>query len=638
MVHYEDICDYPFEALERSNHEVPLRPIVLDTETAGHTKESHFVIYFSWADEDPNIGHGAGPVTTQNGFNFFKAICDSPRPKIFHAITRDLEFIRSTGMEVSGRGYCTLLASALLDEYNPTHALDDLVRDHFGRRREDYNRLEEAKRGASAHTKNLNVDQSIIHPYADQDGQDTLSLWLKFFKQLRDQGLWDLYEIGMDAEVYGWYQMEKDGIEFDVNAAEEALERINPVKDIIETEIHEAFGEEFSINSGKQLGEILAKHFPLTKKTKKGLWVTDKEELRKYRYDWRVQMIIGWRKLAQCASKIRKRVEEGSNRLHGEYKQTLVTGRSSCSGVPLQQIAKRAGRVTVDDVGSAALVNACSSAYQATRKMWTVPCGGTLVTFDLDQGEYRAAAHYTGSARLIGLMQDPTADFHMIITKLIFGDLPDKKLMKVLRDIVKHVSFGILYGMAAPGIEDTIRRLSGKELSEFTSESPQSIMRKYEIEVPEMRKFQKDVLYVYKQLGYVKDVFGRRYRTLPNWFKRAHETDDYAIINYLCQGTVGNVKRYAIARLGKFFHENPMRSKMILDIHDELGFEIYPEDADIIYVIHKAMTDFPMFDVPFTTGPSVGPNLLEVKDMTLEEAVLCIRSGERSRKEFVYES
>lgn len=642
MIDYKDLCEYPFEELERSGREHPEIPLVLDTETIGHTEESHQILYFSWASNEPGIGSGAGPITTENGFNFFNAVLKSPKQKIFHNVTADLEFIRISEMEIVGRGYCTLLGHALLDEYHPTHALDDLSRDIFHRVRHDYHILEGYKKGIPAHQKNLAVPQSVMHPYAHQDAIDTLDLWNWEVPRLVEQGLWDIYEAGMDAEVYAWYQMEKDGVEFDLVAAEESLEIITPSLDTMEQVIYQSFGREFKITSHKQLGDLLKETVPgfgadpKNDRTKTG-WKTDKETLRRFRHDPRVQMVLGYNMLAQCKSKVSKRLEEQSTRLRALYKQVLVTGRSSCSKTPLQQVPKRAIKnpISAEDVGTPELATVCTRAYQSLRKIWTVPEGATLVTFDYDQGEYRAASHYSGSPKLIQLMQDPTADFHMIITELIFPEVVDKALLKVLRDIVKHVSFGLLYGMSAPGIARTIQRLSGKAMSDFTSETSESVMKKYEERVPEMRDLQKKVMYAYKTRGYVTDVFGRRYRTMPYWFKKAQETDDYAIINYLCQGTIANVKRVALARLGKFFMDQRakgMRSKMIMEIHDEIGFELYSEDAWILRPIHTMMTMFPEFDVPITTGPSVGPNLLETKDMTIEEAMKAIQTGERSRQ------
>ncbi len=612
---YKDLCEYPFDALAASD---PNEPLVLDTETAGHTSDSHFVIYFSWASND-GVLNGAGPTTTIDGFNFFKAILDSPRPKVFHNITADLDFIRNSSMECSGkRGYCTLLAHSLLDEYHGTHALDHLNTLYNKRHRSDIVELEYYKKGVPAAKKNLYVPQSVMHRYAHQDAIDTLGLMNIFWAKLKEQGLWDLYEETMDAEM-AWYQMELDGIEFDVEVAEQSLERINPLREILEEEIHEAFGEKFLITSGQQLGKVLAKHFTLTKKTKTG-WCTDKETLKSLSHDSRVQLVVAFRKLSQCGSKIRNRVEEGSNRLYPEFRQTLVTGRSSCSGTPLHQIPKRAGRVSIADVGSEVLAKACSEAYKSLRRMWIPTPGATLVTFDYDQAEYRAAGHYTGSERLITLLKDG-GDFHEITANLVFGECTP-----TLRDITKFINFGLLYGMGLEGLENLIRGL--------VTEAPSSILQRYERELPEMRAFQQEVLKVYKSRGYVVDVFGRRYRAIPSWFKRLHQTDDYAIINYLCQGTVGNLKRYAIARIHTkimmpMIHDKlrEHRSKLVTEVHDELVFEIFPEDADILYDIHREMTDFPQFKVPFTTAPNVGRNLLEVKEMTLDEAVSACKTG-----------
>jgi len=169
--------------------------------------------------------------------------------------------------------------------------------------------------------------------------------------------------------------------------------------------------------------------------------------------------------------------------------------------------------------------------------------------------------------------------------------------------MIKITSYGLLYGM---GEQLLIKRLK------IYHPRPQEVLAQYERLFPETRETQKKIKSIAARKGYYIDVFGRRYRFLPD---RPH-----AVVAWVCQGTAANIKKAAMVKTDPILEDR--RSGLVIDIHDELGFEIFPEDAHLARDIKIAMEDFPQLGrIPVLTDTAVGPNLLDLKDVSVDEAV-----------------
>jgi len=141
---------------------------------------------------------------------------------------------------------------------------------------------------------------------------------------------------------------------------------------------------------------------------------------------------------------------------------------------------------------------------------------------------------------------------------------------------------------------------------------PQAVLKQYEKMLPEMREIQRRLKALAALKGYLIDPFGRRYRYIS---ERPH-----AVVAWLCQGSAANVKKAAMVKTDPILEGR--RSGLVIDIHDELGFEIFPEDAHLARDIKVAMEDFPQLGrIPVLTDTAVGPNLLDLKDVKIDEAV-----------------
>ncbi|KKL91696.1 hypothetical protein LCGC14_1892110 [marine sediment metagenome] len=584
---YVDLCEYPLEALASGDS-----PIAIDTETPGLARDLRIPIYYSWAAKD--LGAGAGPPTTAAGFEFLAALCTSHRPKIFHNAKFDLTVLEKLEVPINGELHDTLLMHMLLNEHHMEHhALKPLVRELLGQARMDEFAL---RRVWGAKNKaNFNIDQEILHPYAVLDAANTLALYELFKPQLIAQGCWDVYRtIEMPVQLV-YKLLDETGIMINVKFARDAIEGMKVALDKLAAQVYEAYGEEFLISSPQQLGRVLKKYFPLREKTPTGQWKTGADILKHFLSDPKMQLIQGWKFLANARSKAvgyEKHVVDG--RIHPDYKQTTKTGRCNCHAPNLTVIPKQRGRITEVEVGNKELATLCGEAFRKVRKIFIAPKGAILTAFDYSQIEYRIFVHYTGSGRLIERLR-AGEDFHSMICEMVFGEVT-----KRLRHITKVINYGILYGMG----KDYLNQMLKPE-----GITAGSVLPRYEANFPEMRITQNRMINTARQRGYIADVFGRRYRLVPEW--------GYKIVSWICQGSAANVKKTAMIRTNKLLQGR--RIAQVLDVHDDLTFETFPEDVMLLTTIKRLMENFSdRFDVPLPVECSVGHNLLEMEEIELD--------------------
>jgi DNA polymerase-1 len=600
---YKDICNYPLQDLLVGWNQ----PFALDTETLGKTRASNIPMYFSWASR--NMGAGAGPTFTEAGYSFLTALCSHPRrPKIFHNAKFDMWVLWREGIEVEGPIEDTILMHCLLDEHHILpgykdnkghHKLKILSRTILKRPRIDEFDLHVAQRGTKT---NLEVPQKIMHKYAVPDAVDTLDLYYIFKEQLIKQNLWNLYRQTVQTEMV-YLEMFKRGVALDLDNLEKALKKILEKLNELAERIWIVFDEKFKLSSPKQVGPVLKKHFNLTKKTKTG-WCTDKDALEPFRSDFKMQLFLAWKfldKARQYLQGYKKRHVNG--RLYAEYRQTTVTGRSKCSNPNLENIPKSRGNLSVVEVGNAELAEFCAAAFRYVRSCITAAPGALLLAKDYQQVEYRCFVFYSRSERLIQALERGE-DFHSYVCNLVFGPETEQ-----LRYITKIINYGLIYGMGNPLLITRIK---------MYHDYPHEVLRQYEKLLPEMRETQKRLKMTAAQKGYLIDVFGRRYRYLA---ARPH-----AVVAWLNQGTAANIKKMAMNKVAPILEG--CKSGLEIDIHDELIFEMFPEDAHLAYDLHTAMEDFPQFGrIPIKVDTAVGPNLLDLKEVDTATAVDYLRTG-----------
>lgn len=575
-----DLDKYPTEEQIQASNDI----IALDTETLGRTRKTNIPCYFSWAAKD--LDAGAGPTTTDEGYVAARRLALNSRPKVAHNLKFDYQRFEDLGLLLQGELHDTTLMHALLNEHHlEYHRLKALANELLGHSREDAIEMAHAWKAYKFFT---HIPQEISHKYATADAEDCLALYYLFEPQLREAGLWDLYRNEVSA-CLAYSRIERRGVMINLEALDRALVKIDDALIGLQKNIFEAFGREFLITNPALLGDVLKEYFPLTIQTKTGNWCTAKSVLEPLRSDPRIQLILAFRFLSKAGSTLRgykNRMSAG--RVHPEYRQTTVTGRSAASDPPVQQIPKQRGRITEVEVGSTELATLCAESFRSVRRVFIPAEGAVLVASDYSQVEYRAFVHYSGSDRLIAQLC-AGEDFHKLVCMMVFGHYNER-----LRHITKMLNYGLLYGMSEKRM---VKQLAGES-------HPRGIIQQYERMLPEMRTTQKRICTKGRITGFVKDVFERKYRY-------REDIGDYILVAWLCQGTAANIKKYALTRCDALLQGT--KSGIVLDIHDELVFELYPEEMHLLPEIKRQMEDFPQLDVPTPVEISIGPNLLEME-------------------------
>lgn len=609
MQEFKDLCKYPFDKLATATS-----PCALDTETIGNTPALNIPFYFSWSSAE--LGTGAGPLLTAEGCRFCTELCKAQQiPKIFHNAKFDVGVLRRAGFEVKGKIHDTILMHCLLDEHDlDHHKLKPLSEHLLGHDRSD-EAAAKAYGFKQENRLNTEVPQDVLHLYSLRDARDTWELAQLLMRRLLDWSQEDsrilkLYQNEVACSMV-YMDMHERGIGYDQKASQEALEAVKRVMDDLAEKLFTFWGVRINLQSPQQLSRTISKYLTLTVRTEKGekepgdhLYSTDKEILQQFiEIEW-VQWLAAWKYLNSARKNFagyEKRQVNG--RLHSDYNQTTTTGRSSSSDPNLQNIPKNQGRLTELELGDEELATICAEAFRKVRKVFIASPGSLLVAMDEQQAEYRAFAYYTASERLLAALARGE-DFHKYTCLLVFEDYEER-----LRHVIKIVNYGLIYGMGNELLEWRIN-LAGGGIG-----SGKEILARYERMLPEMRETQMRIKRQAAQFGYVTDVFGRRYRY-------QHERP-HAIVSWLCQGSVANMKKYSLTRVDKLFKTEAVAgSGAALDIHDEIVAEVYPADANLLFGCKKIMETFPEFaPVPFTVDVAVGHNLLEMKKMSVEEAV-----------------
>lgn len=583
----QDVCEYPTaEQIAAASG-----PIALDTETLGTERDTNLPMYFSWAARD--LGSGGGPIITEAGYAAARRLCENERPKIAHNLKFDMQRFEQAGIKLQGKLHDTSIMHCLLDEHHAEfHRLKALSRELLGRDRDDERVMKQLWK---RHHYFDAIPQSVSHPYAVHDAEDALDLFYLFEPQLREQGLWDLYEHEIIATI-AYKDMEQYGIGIDIAALEVALARIGKALDALSDEIHQKLGN-FLISSPEQLGNKLYEAgVPLTERTEGGNWGTSKGALEPFKHLPIVQTVLAWRFLTKATSTLNNyRFWARNGRVYPEYRLTTTTGRSAAKEPPIQQIPKQRGRITEIEAGTKELALLCAEAFRSVRAVFIPSPGARLLSFDYSQIEFCVFVHYAQARKLIEALRAGKIDIHEAVARIVFGTYDDR-----IRHITKMLNYGILYGMSH-------KRMGEQLAGEMFDGDPIAI---YENAVPEMRITQNRIKAIGRARGYVKDVFGRHYRL-------RQEIGDYILVAWICQGTAANIKKRALGRVAALLQGR--RSRVCADIHDELVFNFFPEDRDLIPLIVEEMERFPELSVPIRTNGSIGANFLEMKKMSVAE-------------------
>ena len=386
-------------------------------------------------------------------------------------------------------------------------------------------------------------------------------------EQLNETGMQALFaDIEMPL-IYSLYHMEAEGIHVEQKELKEYGDRLKVRIEKLEKEIYDQVGEEFNINSPKQLGEILFEKMKLKggKKTKTG-YSTAADVLEKLAPDCPVvQMVLDYRQL----TKLNSTYAEGlaayigpDGRIHGKFNQTITaTGRISSTEPNLQNIPVRM------ELG------------REIRKVFVAKEGCTFVDADYSQIELRILAHMSGDERLIEAYRE-AQDIHAITASQVFH-IPLDQVTPLQRRNAKAVNFGIVYGISAFGLSEGLS-ISRKEAMEY--------IEKYFETYPGVKKFLDGLVEQAKEQGYVTTLFGRR-RPIPELKSpRTRAFGERVAMNSPIQGTAADIMKIAMVAVDRELRRRNMESRIVLQVHDELVVEARESEAEeVVRILEDKM-------------------------------------------------
>ncbi len=453
-----------------------------------------------------------------------------------------------------------------------------------------------------AYLMNSNGSQVNFYSQSLKNGFDKKDIVLKarFIYEVKDKYLEDLKKEDM-LDLYNDIEMplitvlanmEYDGVKVDVNILNKMNDEMaGRIKDI-EKEIYELAGEEFNISSPKQLGVILFEKLalPYGKKNQKG-YKTDVSVLNKLINEHPIiNKILDYRAL----TKIKSTYLEGlsnyirdDGKIHTIYKQNLTrTGRLSSVEPNLQNIPAR------DEEG------------RKIRKAF-LPVNDLFLSADYSQMELRVLAHVSGSKELQQAFINDE-DIHTRVAADMYG-IKMEDVTKIQRKTAKAVIFGIVYGISGFGLGENLE-ISAKEAREF-------INKYYEL-YPGVKKYMDDIVVQAYRDGYVKTLFNRKrvIDELNNKNFMVRQSGERIALNTPIQGTSADIMKIAMIKIFNEMQDKKLKSKMLLQVHDELIFDVLNEEKEVLEKIVKSnMENCVKLDVPFKVSSDYGTDWYEAK-------------------------
>ena len=516
---------------------------------------------------------------------------DEKLPKLGHNLKFDYSIIKLQGEGVSLRGplWDTMIAAYLLDPGRRTFKLDDLCREILDVRLTSFSEVTKGDKRPEAFAY---VPLEDAKNYSCEDVYGACLLWEEFRPRLEKQDLWQLFADLETPLVPILADMELAGIKVNTDLLGELSDEFGTKLAELEKEIYKLAGQEFNINSPRQLGEILFEKLKLPhgRKTKTG-YSTDVKVLEKLSFHELPQAMLIHRNLSKLQStyvdKLAGLVHPKTGRVHTSFNQTVTaTGRLSSSNPNLQNIPIR------------------TEEGQRIRQAFIPERGHVFVAGDYSQIDLRVLAHYSQDKALLEAFRSGQ-DIHSRTAAEIFFVSP-MLITSQMRRVAKTINFGIVYGMSSFGLASQLN-LSRKEAQTF--------IERYFKHYPGVQRFMEDIVKQARKEHHVTTLLNR-IRLLPDINSTNRTRREFAertAINTPIQGTAADIIKLAMIKVDREIAKAELQAKMLLQIHDELVFEVPEKEAGITEkLVKKCMESVIKLDVPLLVNISVGKDLAKV--------------------------
>ena len=567
----------------------------LDTETTSTNAIEAELVGLSFAVEERQAFYVAIPANREEALKIvtiFKPLYEDPEIlKVGQNIKYDIEVLRHYGVEVAGPMFDTMIAHYLLQP-ELRHNMDYMAEVYLGYRTVH---IEELIGPRGRNQKNMrDLSPTDIYEYACEDADITLRLKNVLEPKLDEAGVALLF---LDIEmplVDVLADMELNGVCLDTEALHETSEVFNKRMTAIEQHIYELAGEQFNISSPRQVGDILFGKMKIVdkpKKTKTGQFVTSEEVLQQLRSKSPIiDEILNYRGLKKLLSTyvdaLPKLINPRTGRIHTSFNQTVTaTGRLSSSDPNLQNIPVR------DDDG------------KEIRKCFIPEPGCLFFSADYSQIELRIMAHLSEDENMIEAFREGF-DIHAATAARIWhkdiGEVTPAERKKA-----KQANFGIIYGITTYGLAQRMDISNGEA---------RDLIDGYFLTFPRVEAYMEQAKETARKQGYAETLFHRR-RYLPDINSHNATVRGFAernAINAPIQGSEADIIKVAMVRIHRRFKAEGIRSKMILQVHDELNFSVFPEEKEQVErIVIEEMQGAYKLRVPLVADAGWGKNWLE---------------------------
>ncbi|MDP2904151.1 MAG: DNA polymerase I [Methylovulum sp.] len=510
------------------------------------------------------------------------------KAKLGQNLKYDSHVLANHGITLRGIAHDTMLASYVLNSTATKHNMDDLAKEYLGLRTIHYEDV--AGKGA----KQIGFDEVPLEqatPYAAEDADITLQLHQVLQAKLKSQPT--LYQLYSELEIpliSVLVRIERNGVLIDTAMlAQQSLELASHII-TIEQHAHDLAEHAFNLGSPKQIQDILYDQLkiPVLKKTPKGQPSTEESVLQELALDYPLpKLILEYRSLSKLKStytdKLPLQVDNKTGRIHTSYHQAVAaTGRLSSSDPNLQNIPIR------------------SEEGRKIRQAFIAPSGYKILAADYSQIELRIMAHLSADAGLLKAFSEGQ-DVHRATAAEVFGVTPEQ-VTNDLRRSAKAINFGLIYGMSSFGLA---RQLG------ITRSQAQTYIDLYFARYPGVKNYMDVTRELARGQGYVETLFGRRLY-LPEIKSRNAARRQYAertAINAPMQGTAADIIKRAMIATDRWLNDGQPDAKMIMQVHDELVFEIAETQLDeCTAAIRTLMCSAATLDVPLIVDIGAGNN------------------------------
>lgn len=564
-----------------------------DTETTGldsHTAEI-VGMSFSWKGGEGyyvNIPVGR----EQAIMDRFKPVFTSEKSeKIGQNLKYDINILKNYGVEVKGKLFDTMIAHYLL-EPDSKHGMDFLAETYLNYRPVSIESLIGKKGKNQLSMRDVELDK--ITQYATEDADITWQLKALFEPRLEQKGvkvLFDEIEMPLVAVLS---DMENAGVRLNSETLNEFSIELETQIEILEKSVIEQAGEEFNVGSPKQLGEVLFDKLQIdakAKKTKTGQYSTSEETLQKLAGKHPIiDHILEFRQLKKLKSTyvdaLPLLVNEKTGKIHTTYSQAVAaTGRLASVNPNLQNIPIKTEK------------------GREVRKAFIPSEGNVLYAADYSQVELRLMAEMSQDKNMVEAFQ-AKHDIHSATAAKVF-DVPMEEVTREMRGKAKMVNFGIIYGISAFGLSQRLNIKRGEA---------KGLIDGYFASYPGIKQFMESCVDGAKERGYVQTIMKRK-RFLKDINSSNAIVRGYAernAINAPIQGSAADIIKIAMINIHNSMIEKGMQSKMILQVHDELVFDVVPsEKEELVALVKDKMENAVKTSVPLEIEGSFGDNWLE---------------------------